>query len=104
MTAQWPAVGAEIDPLSRARQLQKSWEGLLADGALAPGRLITRRLLTSAVWGAHYSPNPNLLPVHMANIRRKLETRPGPPRHFVTRNGLGYRFEGSRNEAATAAS
>ena len=68
------------------------------------GRLITHRLLTSAVWGAHYSPNPNLLRVHMANVRRKLEARPNTPRHFVTRNGLGYRFEGCRSEAATAAS
>src|ERR1700751_645379 len=30
----WPAVGAESDPLRRARQLQRSWERLLADGAL----------------------------------------------------------------------
>ena len=36
MTAQWAAVGAETDPLRRARQLQRSWERLLADGALAP--------------------------------------------------------------------
>ena len=34
MPSQWPAVGAETDPLRRARQLQKSWERLLADGAL----------------------------------------------------------------------
>jgi signal transduction histidine kinase len=36
MPSQWPAVGAETDPLRRARQLQKSWERLLADGALGP--------------------------------------------------------------------
>jgi signal transduction histidine kinase len=34
MPSQWPAVGAETDPLRRARQLQRSWERLLADGAL----------------------------------------------------------------------
>jgi signal transduction histidine kinase len=34
MSSQWLAVGAETDPLSRARELQKSWERLLADGAL----------------------------------------------------------------------
>ena len=62
------------------------------------GRLITHRLLMSAVWGSTYAANPNLLRVHMANIRRKLEARPGTPRHFVTRNGLGYRFE---NDGAT---
>jgi GAF domain len=31
-----PAVGAETDPLRRARQLQRGWERLLADGALGP--------------------------------------------------------------------
>src|SRR3954466_10503722 len=36
MSSQWPAVGAETDPLMRARQLQRSWERLLADGALGP--------------------------------------------------------------------
>jgi two-component system KDP operon response regulator KdpE len=57
------------------------------------GRLITHQMLISAVWGSTYSPNANLLRVHMANIRRKLEARPGTPCHFVTSNGLGYRFE-----------
>jgi signal transduction histidine kinase len=37
MPSQWPAVEAETDPLTRARELQKSWERLLADGALGPG-------------------------------------------------------------------
>ena len=36
MTSQWAAVGAETDLLRRARQLQKSWERLLAGGALGP--------------------------------------------------------------------
>ncbi len=34
MPSQWLAVGAETDPLRRARQLQRNWEHLLADGAL----------------------------------------------------------------------
>jgi transcriptional regulator of acetoin/glycerol metabolism len=36
MPSQWPAVRAETDPLTRARELQKSWERLLADRALGP--------------------------------------------------------------------
>jgi signal transduction histidine kinase len=36
MPSHWPAVGAETDLLKRARQLQRSWERLLADGALGP--------------------------------------------------------------------
>jgi len=34
MPSPWLAVGAETDPLTRARELQRSWERLLADGAL----------------------------------------------------------------------
>jgi GAF domain-containing protein len=34
MPSQWLAVGAETDPLKRARELQKSWERLLVEGAL----------------------------------------------------------------------
>src|SRR4051812_22981774 len=36
MPSHWPAPGAGTDSLRRARQLQRSWEGLLADGALGP--------------------------------------------------------------------
>ena len=58
-----------------------------------PGRLITHRQLVTAVWGPTYDPDPNLLRVHMAHIRRKLEADPSRPRHFVTDSGVGYRFE-----------
>jgi signal transduction histidine kinase/putative methionine-R-sulfoxide reductase with GAF domain len=34
MPSPWLAVGRETDPLSRTRQLQRSWERLLAEGAL----------------------------------------------------------------------
>src|SRR6202795_1094733 len=36
MPSLWQVVGAETDPLRRARELQRSWERLLADGALGP--------------------------------------------------------------------
>ena len=36
MPSPWLAVGAETDPLVRARQLQRSWEGLVAGGVLGP--------------------------------------------------------------------
>jgi two-component system KDP operon response regulator KdpE len=57
------------------------------------GRLVTHRQLITAVWGATYSPSPNLLRVHMTNIRRKLERHPAAPEHFITDSGVGYRFE-----------
>jgi hypothetical protein len=34
MMPEWADVGAETDPLGRARQLQRSWERLLAEGGL----------------------------------------------------------------------
>lgn len=57
------------------------------------GRLVTHAQLVAAVWGPGYSPNPNLLRVHMTNIRRKLEPNPAEPTYFVTDTGVGYRFE-----------
>ena len=57
------------------------------------GRLVTHAQLVAAVWGPSYSPNPNLLRVHMTNIRRKLERHPAEPTHFITDTGVGYRFE-----------
>ena len=58
-----------------------------------PGRLVTYRQLITAVWGATYDPDPNLLRVHMAHIRRKLEIDGARPKHFITDSGMGYRFE-----------
>ncbi|MEP7047349.1 MAG: response regulator transcription factor [Ilumatobacteraceae bacterium] len=57
------------------------------------GRLVTYRQLITAVWGASYDPDPNLLRVHMAHIRRKLESDGARPKHFITDSGMGYRFE-----------
>ena len=58
-----------------------------------PGRLVTYRQLITAVWGASYDPDPNLLRVHMGHIRRKLEADGARPKHFITDSGMGYRFE-----------
>ena len=61
-----------------------------------PGRLITYRQMVTAVWGPTYDPDPNLLRVHMAHIRHKLERDPSMPVHFITDSGLGYRFENDK--------
>lgn len=80
------------DQLDREQHLTGTeWQivGFLARNA---GRLVTHRELIDAVWGPGYSPNPNVLRVHMTNIRRKLEDDPGSPQHFTTDPGVGYRF------------
>jgi two-component system KDP operon response regulator KdpE len=63
-----------------------------------PGRLVTYRQLLTAVWGPGYEPDHNLLRVHMANIRRKLEIDPSGRHHFVTEPGVGYRFEAPEDD------
>lgn len=58
-----------------------------------PDRLVTYRQLITAVWGPDYQPDHNLLRVHMANIRRKIEPGRDQPSCFVTDAGVGYRFQ-----------
>ena len=57
------------------------------------GRLVSQTQLLSEVWGPTYVDSTNYLRVFIAQIRRKLETDPSRPRHFVTEPGMGYRFE-----------
>lgn len=58
-----------------------------------PGSLISQRQLLQEVWGPTYESETHYLRVYMARIRRKLETDPSAPRHFITAPGVGYRFE-----------
>ena len=57
-----------------------------------PNRLVTHRMLVTAVWGPTYEPDASLLRVHMNHIRAKLEPDPQRPVYFVTESGMGYRF------------
>ena len=57
------------------------------------GRLVTQRQLLQEVWGPKYETETHYLRVYMAQIRRKLEPRPGEPRYFLTAARMGYRFE-----------
>ncbi|WP_405588936.1 response regulator [Streptomyces sp. NBC_01190] len=58
-----------------------------------PGRLVSQKQLLQEVWGPAYGTESNYLRVYMAQLRRKLETDPARPRHFITEPGMGYRFE-----------
>jgi two-component system, OmpR family, KDP operon response regulator KdpE len=58
------------------------------------GRLMTHRALLREVWGAGYEDDTQVLRVHVANLRRKIEPAPSSPRHVLTDPGVGYRFGG----------
>jgi two-component system KDP operon response regulator KdpE len=58
-----------------------------------PGRLLTRQMLLSDVWGPYHANDAGYLRLYVAQLRRKLEPVPAEPRHFLNEPGLGYRFE-----------
>jgi two-component system KDP operon response regulator KdpE len=64
---------------------------LLRQLARNRGRLLTHRDLLTAVWGAGYAEDTQVLRAHIANLRRKIEP-PGGPRFIRTDPGVGYRF------------
>ncbi|MET8562245.1 response regulator [Streptomyces flaveolus] len=57
------------------------------------GRLVSQKQLLQEVWGPSYGTETNYLRVYMAQLRRKLESDPSHPKHFITEPGMGYRFE-----------
>nr|NLI50992.1 response regulator transcription factor [Propionibacterium sp.] len=57
------------------------------------GELVPAADLLTAVWGPASAKERHLLRIHIGHLRHKLEDDPAHPRHFVTVQGLGYRFE-----------
>lgn len=58
----------------------------------APG-VVDRRELLEQVWDQHWDRSTKTLDVHIAQLRRKLETDPRNPRFLHTVRGVGYRLE-----------
>jgi two-component system KDP operon response regulator KdpE len=57
-----------------------------------PDRVITHQQLLKVVWGPGHTQDTHYVRVHMANLRKKVETEPSRPRHLITEAGIGYRF------------
>ena len=57
------------------------------------GDVVRRTDLLEAVWDANYDGLSNVVDVHMANLRRKLDL-PGSPVPIETVRGVGYRVTG----------
>ncbi|OBT13987.1 DNA-binding response regulator [Vibrio sp. UCD-FRSSP16_10] len=55
------------------------------------GQVITRSLLFEAVWDYNFDPQTNVIDVHIARLRKKLESE-GNPNLIETVRGAGYRM------------
>lgn len=61
------------------------------------GQTMTHRQLFAAVWpGRQYGDAQQYLRVHVANVRRKIESNALDPRYIFTEPGVGYRFAAPR--------
>ncbi|KAA9001360.1 two-component system response regulator KdpE [Affinibrenneria salicis] len=56
-----------------------------------PGKVLTQSQILKHVWGPN-ADNSQYLRIYMGHLRQKLERQPAQPQHFITENGVGYRF------------
>ncbi len=60
--------------------------------ARAPGRVFTRDMLLTRVWGDSAYRDPRTIDVHIRHLREKLERDAKDPEYLFTVRGVGYRF------------
>ena len=58
----------------------------------SPGRVFTRDMLLTRIWGDSAYRDPRTIDVHIRHLREKLETDPKEPEYLFTVRGVGYRF------------
>jgi two-component system alkaline phosphatase synthesis response regulator PhoP len=56
------------------------------------GEVVAREALLDAVWGYENIPFTRTVDMHVAKLRKKIETRPADPRHIITVHRAGYKF------------
>jgi two-component system KDP operon response regulator KdpE len=65
---------------------------LLTMLAQHPGKVLTHRQLLHEIWGPRSTDQSHYLRVHMAALRRKIESDSARPRWLTTEPGVGYRL------------
>lgn len=56
------------------------------------GKVVTQRMLTSAIWGASLTADPQYLRVLVSQLRQKIDAAPPAPSLVETETGVGYRL------------
>lgn len=70
---------------------RKEYE-VLAQLALAPGRVVTHSRILAAAWPLDYDRRIEYLRIVVRNLRQKLEPDPARPRIIMNELGIGYRL------------
>jgi DNA-binding response OmpR family regulator len=68
---------------------------ILAALATHPGRVFTREMLLTRIWGDAAYRDPRTIDVHIRHLREKLELDAKQPEYLFTVRGVGYRFRDS---------
>jgi two-component system KDP operon response regulator KdpE len=63
------------------------------------GKIMTRQMLLSQVWGTGYGTEAHYLHVYIGQLRRKIELDPANPHFILTISGVGYRFNNDEEGA-----
>jgi DNA-binding response OmpR family regulator len=84
-TAEVLKEGANIELSAREFQLLRYF-------IAHPGRVISRDELLEKVWHYDSSIFTRTVDVHVAQLRKKLDSNPQRPVNFITVRGMGYRF------------
>src|SRR5881409_2571943 len=100
-------VDLELDPLKRAVRVRGANVDLtlvefeiLKALATSPGRVFTRDMLLTRIWGDSAFRDPRTIDVHIRHLREKLERDAKDPEYLFTVRGVGYRFrDRERNHA-----
>jgi DNA-binding response OmpR family regulator len=94
----------EIDPAKRAVRVRGTTVELtfvefeiLNALARNPGRVFTRDMILTRIWGDSAYRDPRTIDVHIRHLREKLETDAKDPEYLFTVRGVGYKF---RDQAA----
>lgn len=57
------------------------------------GRVLTHRQILKDVWGNAHGTESHHVRVHLAELRKKIESNPAQPRLIITEPGVGYRMK-----------
>ena len=85
-------VKRSVDVRGEAVQITYVEFEILSALARSPGRVFTRDMLLTRVWGDSAYRDPRTIDVHIRHLREKLETDAKDPEYLFTVRGVGYRF------------